>query len=142
MENAECADTTIGRKGDDMDMQTPPPEQGQGAALPRFGPHVSPVPRQVAQAIQRPHALTGQRLGDYDLGKCLGVGGMAEVYWAYDRILMRDVAVKVLSSSLAEDSTYVDRFRAEARRVAALRHPHLVPVYHAGEDSVNGQRYL
>lgn len=125
-----------------MDMQTPPPEQGQGVALPQFASHLSPEPRHEAQATQRPHALTGQRLGDYDLGKCLGVGGMAEVYWAYDRILMRDVAVKVLSSSLAEDGTYVDRFRAEARRVAALRHPHLVPVYHAGEDSVNGQRFL
>jgi serine/threonine protein kinase len=67
---------------------------------------------------------------------------MAEVYWAYDRVLMRDVAVKVLASSLAVDDTFVDRFRAEARRVAALRHPHLVPVYHAGEDSVNGQRVL
>lgn len=125
-----------------MTMQTPPPEQGQGVSLPKFAPHVSPAPRHEAQARPHPHALTGQRLGDYDLGKCLGVGGMAEVYWAYDRILMRDVAVKVLSSSLAEDSTYVDRFRAEARRVAALRHPHLVPVYHAGEDSVNGRRFL
>lgn len=122
-----------------MTKRTPPPEQGQGVALPRFAAHLSPEPR---HEIQQPHTLTGQRLGDYDLGKRLGVGGMAEVYWAYDRILLRDVAVKVLSNSLAEDSTYVDRFRAEARRVAALRHPHLVPVYHAGEDNVNGQRFL
>ena len=126
-----------------MTKQTPPPEQGQGVALPRFAVHLSPgTQHEPPTETQHLHALTGQRLGDYDLGKLLGVGGMAEVYWAYDRILLRDVAVKVLSSSLADDSTYVERFRAEARRVAALRHPHLVPVYHAGEDSVNGQRYL
>ncbi len=122
-----------------MTKQTPPPEQGQGVAPPQFGRLLS---SERPQETQHPHALTGQRLGDYDLGTLIGVGGMADVYWAYDRILMRDVAVKVLSSSLAEDGTYVDRFRAEARRVAALRHPHLVPVYHAGEDSVNGRSYL
>lgn len=135
MENAESAETPRGRKGDDMARDTPPPEQGQDVASPQLAP-------QVPHETRRPNGLTGRRLGDYDLGTLLGVGGMADVYWAYDRILMRDVAVKVLSSSLTEDGTYVDRFRAEARRVAALRHPHLVPVYHAGEDNVDGQRCL
>lgn len=139
MENADCADTAMGRKDDGMARQTPPPEKGQDVAPPQFARRLSSEP---PQETPHRHALTGQSLGEYDLGKLVGVGGMAEVYWAYDRILMRDVAVKVLSSSLAADSTYVDRFRAEARRVAALRHPHLVPVYHAGEVSVNGQRYL
>jgi eukaryotic-like serine/threonine-protein kinase len=124
-----------------MAKRTPPPEpeHGQDISPPQFARH---VPQQTRHDTRPLYSLTGQRLGDYDLGTLLGVGGMAEVYWARDRILMRDVAVKVLSSSLAEDDKYVNRFRAEARRVAALRHPHLVPVYHAGEDRVNGQRYL
>ena len=68
-----------------------------------------------------PGALTGMRLGDYELRDMLGVGGMAEVYRAYDAGLERDVAVKVLSGPLATDVGYVRRFRDEARRVAAAR---------------------
>ena len=67
---------------------------------------------------------------------------MADVYWAYDAKLMRDVAVKVLASSLAQDPDYVDRFREEARRIAAFSHPHVVSVYHAGEVTLEGQRRL
>jgi serine/threonine-protein kinase len=118
-----------------MVKDTPSPEQGHDFATSQSTPHALHTARRLG-------SLTGRRLGDYDLGALLGAGGMADVYWAYDRILMRDVAVKVLSSSLSEDGGYVDRFRAEARRVAALRHPHLVPVYHAGEDSVDGRRFL
>lgn len=121
-----------------MPEHTPPPEPGHYIAAPHSTKRAPHEPHKA----RNPHGLTGRHLGDYDLGKLLGVGGMAEVYWAYDRILMRDVAVKVLSSSLSEDGNYVDRFRAEARRVAALRHPHLVPVYHAGEEELDGQRYL
>jgi len=118
-----------------MAKQMPDPEREQDVAAPHSTLRASPKAR-------LPGGLTGRRLGDYDLGKLVGVGGMADVYWAYDRVLMRDVAVKVLSSTLVGDDDYVDRFRAEARRVAALRHPHLVPVYHAGEEIVDGQRFL
>jgi serine/threonine protein kinase len=79
-------------------------------------------------------ALVGRRLGDYRLEALLGIGGMAEVYRAYEAGLDRAVAVKVLPPALAADPDYVRRFRQEARRVAALRHPHIVPVYHYGED--------
>ncbi len=84
--------------------------------------------------------LTGQRLGDYELTALLGAGGMAEVYRGLDVGLGRAVAVKVLPASLAGDPGYVARFRAEARRVAALDHPHIVPVYHYGEE--RGLLYL
>jgi serine/threonine protein kinase len=67
---------------------------------------------------------------------------MADVYRAYDLVLMREVAVKLLSSPLADDPAFVDRFRTEARRVAALSHPHLVPVYHAGEEKLDGTHML
>ncbi len=95
-----------------------------------------------SQGAVRRGGLTGRRLGDYQLGDLLGVGGMAAVYRAYDGNLQREVAVKVLSGQLARDTTYVDHFRTEARRVAALSHPHLVPMYQAGEDEVEGQRIL
>src|SRR5689334_5492194 len=84
--------------------------------------------------------LTGQRLGDYELTALLGAGGMAEVYRGLDVGLGRAVAVKVLPASLAGDPGYVARFRAEARRVAALDHLHIVPVYHYGEE--RGLLYL
>jgi serine/threonine-protein kinase len=65
---------------------------------------------------------------------------MAEVYRACEERLQRAVAVKVLPPALATDADYVRRFRQEAQRVAALRHPHIVPVYHYGEDA--GLLYL
>ena len=77
--------------------------------------------------------LIGQRLGAYQLAGLLGKGGMAEVYRARDLSLGREVAVKVLPAMQAYDQGYVTRFRAEARRVAALQHPHIVPVYSYSE---------
>lgn len=97
--------------------------------------------RSLAGARQ-PGGLVGRRLGHYDLRAVLGVGGMAEVYRAYDNTLLREVAVKVLTGPLAQDASYVDHFRNEARRVAALSSPHLVPVYQAGEEVIDGQRLL
>jgi serine/threonine-protein kinase len=78
--------------------------------------------------------LVGKKLGDYELRELLGVGGMAEVYRGHDVALGREVAVKVLPAALALDPGYVDRFRDEARRVAGLTHPNVVPVYHYGEE--------
>ena len=79
-------------------------------------------------------SLIGQSLGDYLLRGVLGVGGMAEVYRAMDLTLEREVAVKVLPASFAADPGYVQRFRDEAKQVAALDHPHIVPIYAFGEE--------
>jgi serine/threonine protein kinase len=95
-----------------------------------------------AHRRMRRGALCGERLGGYLLGELLGVGGMAEVYRAQDLMLQREVAVKVLAAHLADNADYTDRFRAEAHRVGSLSHPHLVPVYHAGEAEVQGKRLL
>ncbi len=78
--------------------------------------------------------LVGRTLGVYRLDALLGAGGMAEVYRAFDTKLQREVAVKVLPASLALDPGYVERFRSEGRQVAALSHPHIVPVYQYGEE--------
>jgi serine/threonine-protein kinase len=78
--------------------------------------------------------LIGHSLGEYMLRSVLGVGGMAAVYRALDRRLEREVAVKVLPASWVADADYVQRFREEAKRVAALHHPHIVPIYAFGEE--------
>jgi len=85
-------------------------------------------------------SLIGSSLGDYKLISLLGAGGMAEVYRGRDVALGRDVAVKVLPSTLAQDTGYVERFRDEARRVATLSHVNVVPVYYYGEE--RGLLYL
>lgn len=86
-------------------------------------------------AVDKTGPLAGQTLGGYLLISLLGVGGMAEVYRARDAALGRDVAVKVLPQALAADPEYVQRFRDEGRRVAALDQPNIVPVYQFGEES-------
>jgi len=74
-----------------------------------------------------------QLLGDrYQLVRRIGVGGMAQVYVAQDRLLGRDVAVKILHEESAGDATYVERFRREAKAVAQLNHPNVVAVYDWG----------
>src|SRR5699024_8830595 len=72
--------------------------------------------------------------GRYRLGRILGTGGMAEVFLAEDTRLHRTVAVKVLRSDLARDSSFQERFRREAHSAAALNHPSIVAVYDTGEE--------
>jgi serine/threonine-protein kinase len=76
--------------------------------------------------------LSGQTLGQNQLKDLLGVGGMGAVYRAYQTSLQREVAVKVISSELAAEPDYVERFYREARTAAALGHAHIVPVHDYG----------
>ena len=78
--------------------------------------------------------------GRYQLGSLLGAGGMASVYLASDRVLERQVAVKVLSPSDAQDALFVERFRREAHAAARLSHPNIVAVFDSGSDA--DQPYL
>jgi eukaryotic-like serine/threonine-protein kinase len=71
--------------------------------------------------------------GRYRLVRRLASGGMGQVWRADDEILGRPVAVKLLRSEYAEDPEFVDRFRAEARRTAALSHPGIASVFDYGE---------
>lgn len=80
-----------------------------------------------------PSALVGATLGPYELQALLGSGGMASVYRALDRNLLRPVAVKVLAPALAADPSDLARFRREAQLIASLRHPNVVQIYALGE---------
>ena len=77
----------------------------------------------------------GRILADrYELKELIGQGGMADVYLAYDDILIREVAVKILRSSLTGDPIYITRFHREARAAAALCHRNIVEIYDVGEE--------
>ena len=70
--------------------------------------------------------------GHYRILETIGAGGMGEVYRARDDRLDRDVALKVLKSSLADDQDRLRRFEQEARAAAALSHPNIVAIYDIG----------
>ena len=72
--------------------------------------------------------------GAYDVQREVGRGGMGVVYLAVDRRLGRRVALKVIVPELAADPQFRQRFEREARVAATLEHPHVVPVYEAGEQ--------
>ena len=75
----------------------------------------------------------GTRLGPYKILTPIGAGGMGEVYRAHDARLARDVALKILPTEVATDSSRRARFEQEARAVAALNHPNIVAVYDVGD---------
>ena len=85
--------------------------------------------------------MKGQKISDrYQIIKSIGEGGMANVYLAYDTILDRNVAVKVLRGDLASDEKFVRRFQREALAASSLYNENIVEVYDVGED--NGQYYI
>jgi len=75
----------------------------------------------------------GENIGPYRIMRQLGQGGMATVYKAYHAALDRYVALKVLHPAFHEDQTFAARFQREARVVAKLEHPSIVPVYDYAE---------
>ncbi|WP_051325070.1 protein kinase domain-containing protein [Candidatus Solirubrobacter pratensis] len=86
---------------------------------------------------------TDQLFADrYRLDRRLGVGGMATVQLAFDTRLERYVAVKLLAEHLAEDSSFVSRFRREALAAARLVHPNIVQVFDFGSDPHSGRNFI
>lgn len=81
---------------------------------------------------------TGQRLGNYEISRPLGKGGMGQVYLALDTRLGRKVALKLLPSSYTYNTDHVHRLEQEARAASALNHPNIVTIHEIGEaDSVH-----
>ena len=78
-------------------------------------------------------AFPRSRIAGYLLAERIGAGGMAEVFRAVDERLGRPVAFKVLTPGLAADAALRERFLWEPMAAAAVDHPHLIPVYEAGE---------
>lgn len=96
---------------------TPPPPPSHEADLP----------------AGKPQDLLGKQIADYRVESEIGRGGMAVVYRAKDLRLDRTVALKLLAPELARNDTFRQRFTHESRVAAAIDHPHIVPVFEAGE---------
>ncbi len=102
---------------------------------PAPGSNSGPTPSAVSQ-----FDLTGRALGEFQVLRRIGKGGMAEVYLADQTTLQRQVAIKVLRPEFLEDATYVKRFRHEATAAGGLNHPNIVQVYSIGEQ--DGMQYI
>jgi tRNA A-37 threonylcarbamoyl transferase component Bud32 len=80
-------------------------------------------------------AIGADVLGNrYEIGRLIGAGGMADVYEGFDRLLGRQVAIKIPHPQLARDPAFLARFRREASMAASLTHPGVVAVYDTGQD--------
>jgi serine/threonine-protein kinase len=89
---------------------------------------------EAAQAAALPGGVSaGSRVAGYRIEEQIGRGGMAVVFRAYDERLERQVALKVLAPALATDESFRRRFIRESRSAAAVDHPHIIPVFDAGE---------
>ncbi|MFP4321891.1 MAG: protein kinase domain-containing protein, partial [Anaerolineales bacterium] len=86
--------------------------------------------------------MAKKTLGKYEIIDRLGRGGMAEVYRAYHPSLDRYVAIKLLHPFLADDPEFKERFEAEARNIARLRHPNIVQVFDFDFDEAGDSYYM
>jgi hypothetical protein len=84
--------------------------------------------------------MIGQMLGSYRIVEQIGLGGMATVYKAYDPATDRYVALKILPAHYSQDPSFQERFRREAKAIARLEHPHILPIHTYGEE--DGTAYL
>lgn len=89
-----------------------------------------------AQAVP----VAGRRVGSYTLRSIIQEGGMGVVYRAHDERLDRTVALKLLRDEFASDDSFRQRFVRESRAAASIDHPHILPVFDAGE--VDGELYI
>ena len=86
--------------------------------------------------------MTFTTFGRYEIKNMLGQGGMAEVYTAYDPVMERLVALKIIRTKFSQDARFKERFWREAKTIGRLEHRAILPVHDFGEDEVTGQLYL
>ena len=84
--------------------------------------------------------IPGAEFADHLILEIAGRGGMGVVYQAVHQPLSRQVALKLMSAELSADAEFRARFQQECRAAASIRHPHVVPIYHAGEEQ--GRLYV
>lgn len=112
----------------------------QPTSVPGFLDHpATSLAEGVAMAAEA-ESLCGRRLDHYEIRERIGMGGMGEVYRARDVRLGRDVAFKIVSRALADDSERRGRFEREARLLALLNHPHIASIY--GLEHIDGIRAI
>ena len=118
-------------------LSIPQPPQTSSPAQPSADVPLSPAPGQPGQSLFPGSAppLAGRTLGQYRILEKIGQGGMGSVFKAFDAMLERTVALKVLFSSVLDDSKHSERFLREARSLARLNHPNLVHVYNVGFEN-------
>jgi len=81
------------------------------------------------------HSLIGRTLGNFQVKRLLGRGGMAEVYYGWDVKLHRHVAIKVIEAQNHAKRSQANRFIQEARMMANWRHENIIPIYYAGDET-------
>lgn len=97
---------------------------------------LTPVPlTDPAPSEPDPVLPTGTKLGQYEIRELIGRGGMGTVYKAYQPLLERFVAIKVLPANLVNDKEFVRRFNREAKALAGLSHPSIVAIYDIGRET-------
>lgn len=102
-----------------------------------FGPVDASPPAGPAFAFLRPTSSASAlgRLGSFEVLEKIGQGGMGWVFRAEDVVVKRQVALKVIKPTLAEDPNARERFLREARSAAAIEHENVIPIYQVGEDN-------
>ena len=80
------------------------------------------------------HTLIGQTLGDFKIMSLIGTGGMGAVFLAHQISLDRDVALKVISDISGSRQKSLERFKREAKVLAKISHPNIVPIYEVGQQ--------
>jgi serine/threonine protein kinase len=135
--HARSSSTTSLRRSDQRTQIIPSDGMGTFATVPPAGP----APDSSTTPIASPATLQiGARLGDYEILRELGRGGMGIVYQARHRRMQRIVALKVLAPALASDAEALSRFRREVIAAASLTHPNIVMAFDAQE--VDGIAFL
>ncbi len=122
------------------DALEPPDEPTIPLAAPPPEPALGVTPPPLAMAPRRRFLKPGDEVDQFEITGLLGRGGMGEVFLARDRVLGREVALKIVSPELLVETSAIDRFRVEARATAKLNHPNIVTIHGIGE--VDGRPYV
>ena len=98
------------------------------------------IPAKYSPTVEHPPSPDDEMIAHYRVIRKIGRGGMGEVFLARDRILDRDVAIKILPEEFAHDPDRVARFQREAKLLASLNHPNIATIY--GKDEFQGTNFL